>query len=94
MSRMSEGEIRLNKTTFSVYRMLNDCCHHVRVPGIHELIFKGDQTLEVFADEHRIDQVIVNFVNNATKYAPESSKIDLIAERRGDMAWIGVPDVL
>lgn len=44
------------------------------IEGVHELMIHGDPDLEVFADEHRIDQVVVNFVNNAVKYAPFSKK--------------------
>ena len=33
--------------------------------GKHNLVFGGDRDLEIYADEHRIDQVVVNFVNNA-----------------------------
>jgi signal transduction histidine kinase len=31
--------------------------------------------LEILADEHKIDQVLVNLVNNAVKYAPHSMEI-------------------
>lgn len=93
VSRMNEGEIRLDKTTFKISDILNECCNHIRVSGTHELIFEGDEELEVRADEHRIDQVIVNFVNNAVKYAPDSPLIYLLAERRGNMAWVAVKDL-
>jgi signal transduction histidine kinase len=33
--------------------------------------------LMVIGDEHRIEQVVVNFVNNAIKYAPDSPTIHL-----------------
>jgi len=92
VSRMNQGGIGLNKTTFNVKRLLEDCCSHVRESGYHELIFQGDGELEVHADEHRIDQVVVNFVNNAVKYAPNSREIYLMAERAGNMARIAVRD--
>ena len=92
VSRMSEGQIKLSKKTFKLSKLLNDCCNHVRAVGRHELIFEGDEELEVFADEHRIDQVVVNLVNNAVKYAPNSREIFLIVERLGDMAKVSVRD--
>lgn len=33
--------------------------------------------MEVSVDEARIEQVMVNFINNAIKYAPESKKIEV-----------------
>lgn len=92
VSRMKDGQVALNKSTFVISAMLNGCCNHVRIAGEYELIFEGDQELAVFADEHRIDQVVVNLVNNAVKYAPNSKQIYLIAENLGDMARITVRD--
>jgi len=46
----------------------------------------------VYADEHAIDQVVVNFVNNAVKYAPDSVEIVMVVENLGDKAKISVKD--
>lgn len=92
VSRMSEGQVKLNKTAFKLARVLNDCCSHIRAAGEFELIFKGDEDLEVFADEDRIDQVIINLVNNAVKYAPDSKQIYLMVEREADTAKVSVMD--
>ncbi|QQL49498.1 PAS domain S-box protein [Mucilaginibacter ginkgonis] len=91
-TRMNEGQMTLNKTNFSVAELLDGCCTHVRLEGKYQLVFEGDRDLEVFADEQRVDQVIVNFVNNAVKYASESTEIFLKAEREGDHAKISVRD--
>jgi PAS domain S-box-containing protein len=91
-SRLSEGQLQLSKTTFTISELLNGCCNHVRVAGKHQLIFKGDNKLQVTADEHRVDQVVVNMVNNAVKYAPNSKEIYLMAEKVGNMAKISVKD--
>ncbi|NCD71950.1 ATP-binding protein [Mucilaginibacter agri] len=92
-TRTTEGQLHLTRSVFNVANMLNECCNHVRVAGKHELIFKGDPELEVYADEHRIDQVIVNLVNNAVKYAPDSREIYLIVEKAANnMAKISVKD--
>ncbi|RZK82208.1 MAG: PAS domain S-box protein [Pedobacter sp.] len=92
VSRMNEGQIELQKTTFTVSRLLNECCNHVRAEGDYQLTFDGDENLQVFADEHRIDQVVVNLVNNAVKYAPNSKEIVLHVAREHDMAKVSVID--
>jgi len=92
VSRMNEGQIKLNKTNFKVADMLNDCCSHIRAEGKYELIVKGDLQLNVYADEHRADQVVVNFVSNAIKYAPDSKEIYLFIEKKDNMAKISVID--
>ncbi|GAB3928123.1 PAS domain-containing protein [Mucilaginibacter myungsuensis] len=92
VNSMKEGQLKLDKSLFTVSHMLNACCSHVRLAGKHELIFEGDADLQVIADEHRIDQVVINLVNNAVKYAPDSQDIYLIAERFGDVAKVSVRD--
>jgi PAS domain S-box-containing protein len=91
-SKANESQLHIHKKAFVVYEMLNGCCNHVRQAGKHELIFQGDAALKVTADEHRIDQVVVNFVNNAVKYAPGATNIYLIAENLADRVKISVRD--
>ena len=60
--------------------------------GTHEIIVTGDQQLQVYADKERIDQVLANLVNNAVKYAPESTKIVVHIEVIPGFAKISVSD--
>jgi len=93
VSRASKTELHLKKSNFNISHMLSTCCNHVRIAGKHELIVQSDdEGLQVFADEHGIDQVIVNLVNNAVKYAPESKNIYLTVAKEGSTARIAVKD--
>jgi len=92
VSRANETKLNLNKTTFTAAEMLNNCCNHIRVAGKYNLKVTGDENLQMHADEHAIDQVVVNLVNNAVKYAPESLEVILNVEREGDFAKISVTD--
>jgi PAS domain S-box-containing protein len=92
VSRASESQLRLNKTTFTITDLLEACCSHVRAAGKHKLTIQGDLYLQVHADEHAIDQIMVNLVNNAVKYAPGSPEIFLIISKEGDAAKIAVRD--
>lgn len=90
--RVTGGHLELSKEWFTVSELLNVCCDHVRIDGKHDLIVKGDLNAKIYADEHRIDQVVVNFVNNAVKYAPHSKTIELIVEQLADAVKVSVKD--
>lgn len=92
VSRANESQLKLNKKDFDIAELLENCCNHVRVGGIYQLITSGVKPLIVNADEHAIDQVVVNLVNNAVKYAPDSLTICLNAEIENGYAKIFVRD--
>lgn len=92
VSRLTRGHIPLNKTFFRISDLLNNCCMHVREDNKHELRFEGDIEQEIYADEHRIEQVIINFVNNAMKYAPDSRVIYFGVKRVENDIKISVRD--
>jgi PAS domain S-box-containing protein len=91
-TKSNQGQLHLNYTEFTIAEMLEKCCHHIRVAGKYELVLQGDVSLKISADEMRIDQVVVNLVNNAVKYAPSERKIYLIVEDLSDKVKISVKD--
>jgi PAS domain S-box-containing protein len=91
-ARTNEGNLQLHKKRFVVSKLLSECCTHIRLGGKYHLIVGGDLWAEVEADESRIDQVIVNLVNNAVKYASESFEILMNIENNGDHIKVSVKD--
>ncbi|OOQ56948.1 sensor histidine kinase [Mucilaginibacter pedocola] len=92
INRFSEGKLKLQKEWFTIWEMLDVCCNHIRIEQKHELVVQGDKSLQIYADEHRIDQVVVNFVNNAVKYAPASKTIWMIIDELETEVKISVKD--
>lgn len=81
VTRINEGKVMLNKKKFNFAHMVDECCSHVIHLGTHELVVEGEKNLEITADENRIQQVVINFINNAIKYAPKSRQIFLTIEK-------------
>lgn len=89
---MQEGQMQLNILSFSISKIIDECCDHVRSGGIHSIKISGDENLRVQADPDRIEQVVENFINNAVKYAPESKEIRVNIEKLNGMAKVSVSD--
>ncbi|HEY0899599.1 MAG TPA: HAMP domain-containing sensor histidine kinase, partial [Sphingobacteriaceae bacterium] len=91
-SKVMEGQLVLNKTEFVVAELIEDSIFHAKAAGNIDVQIEGDMDVKVFADAHRIDQVIVNFVNNAIKYAPDSKVLRIAIERTEQGAKVSVID--
>ena len=93
ISKIESGKLQFNKKFFVFDHMLDhvlDVMQHNN-PQIR-LIKKGAVESKVFADEMRIEQVIVNFISNAQKYAHESEEIHINSEIRGGQLYFSVKD--
>ena len=91
-NKLNEGQLHLHKTSFTIAQMVADCCQHVRIAGAYNIITEGDTELQIYADAGRIDQVVINFVNNAIKYAPDCKQIYVSIEKIGQFAKVSVRD--
>ena len=91
-NRISEGQLQLRKVRFNIGELVRDCCQHVRTAGTFDIVLEGDYDTIVEADEQQIDQVLVNFINNAMKYAPDSLEIKVVCERSAAALKVSVVD--
>jgi PAS domain S-box-containing protein len=91
-SRMSEGQLYLKKTRFNLSKAIDECCLHITTSGFFHIQTEGLKDVEVEADSERIQRVIVNFVNNAVKYAPASKFIVVRVEREAGFVKVSVSD--
>ncbi|MCJ8212069.1 PAS domain-containing sensor histidine kinase [Mucilaginibacter sp. RS28] len=92
MTKIEQGQLDLNKNIFALSELVDGCCDHINAGGRHGLSYTGDHSLKVTADQNKIEQVLVNFVNNAAKYAPESYEIVIDVKRKGNSTKVSVID--
>ena len=93
ISKIESGKLKFNKKYFSFDKILD---HIVEImeqanPQV-KFIKKGQITTEIFGDEMRIEQVIINFITNAIKYSPDSDEVHITSELRGDEIYFSVRD--
>ncbi len=93
ISKVESGKLQFNKKFFVFDEMLDHVLEIMQPnnPQI-KLIKNGAVKAKIFADEMRMEQVIVNFISNAQKYAHESEEIHVNSEVRGDQLYFSVKD--
>jgi two-component system phosphate regulon sensor histidine kinase PhoR len=91
-TKMADGQLHLNKMPTILSNLLGDCCNHVRTGEEHNIVITGDKDLQANIDADKIDQVVINLVNNAIKYAPDSKDITIDIAREGDFAKVSISD--
>lgn len=91
-TKLEHGQLSLNKAEFIFSTLLDGCCSQIHLNEKYHLTFKGDPNMRVFSDAHKIEQVLINLINNAIKYAPASQNINVQLEKIEGYAKISIID--
>jgi len=95
MSRIEEGALKPEKEEYSLTALIHD------VLGRLEPLLRGrdvithlppDDLLLVEVDYLQIDQVLTNILENAIRYTPAGSPVEVSAQIKGNRAKISVAD--
>jgi two-component system phosphate regulon sensor histidine kinase PhoR len=91
-TNMTEGQLQLKKSWFNLYELIHECCADAGADKLFDVTIEGDPTISIYADEHKIEQVIINFISNAVKYAAESKEIIIVMAAIGSDIKVSVTD--
>ncbi len=94
ITKIGEGRTRLNLSTELVEDVVTESLRHIRRRGENHRIetILPDELLLAQMDARLISQVIINLVDNAIKYTPNGSAIQISARRQGDSIAVSVSD--
>lgn len=92
VSRIQSGKMELRKSKFKVQDLLDRVTLDFQHITKHKLIMEGKAEEEIYADEDRIEQILVNLISNAIKYSPKSDKIIIRSSRVKEGVRIEVQD--
>lgn len=93
LSKIESGELKFNKKYFSLDKLLDECIENIQQANSTFTIKKiGKAGSDIFGDEMRIEQVIVNFLTNAIKYSPDTDKIEIKVVADSEKVYVGVKD--
>jgi two-component system sensor histidine kinase/response regulator len=93
ISKIESGKLKFNKRYFSLDVVLDNVIEvmHQANPGF-TIVRKGQVGQDVYGDEMRIEQVIINFLTNAIKYSPGTEKAEVHVKVMEDQVYLGVQD--
>lgn len=94
VTRIEEGRLNLHLSTELVEEVVEEALRHInRKSKEHEISVKyREEFLLAKMDAKLILQVIINLVDNAIKYTPAGSVIQISAQRQAGMAAVSVAD--
>ncbi|MEO5562715.1 MAG: ATP-binding protein, partial [Chitinophagaceae bacterium] len=90
-TKITDGQLHLNKQPFMLSEMIDESFQHIRSEGVYSIVTRGTD-LKVYADRDKIDQVMINFANNAIKYAAGSKMIQVSIEKMANSAKVSLTD--
>jgi signal transduction histidine kinase len=94
LSKIESGKLKFNKKHFTFERVLSDAVEMIRQTyPAYTIVRKGTADVELFGDETRIEQVIINYLTNAVKYSPDHKEVQIEAGvQPGGQVYVRVKD--
>ena len=94
VSKIEAGKMRLADEQFDISKLVAEAVELISHSNAgYDVTFAGTAyNCMVNGDPHRIEQVLINFLTNAIRYAPESRLIEVLLEDLGQEVKVGVRD--
>ncbi|HEX9651933.1 MAG TPA: ATP-binding protein [Cyclobacteriaceae bacterium] len=97
LSQMEIGEVRMHREYFDIMQLTQeviDQFEHKAEKKTLKLLYQGDtkQEILVYADPHRIFQVLSNLISNSINYTDEGGQIYVEIIPNQDHVWIKIKD--
>lgn len=78
VSRFQEGKIEYKQELVNLKQLVTDVVGNLQaISEKHTIVYDGQFDAYIIADKDRIEQVIINLINNAIKYSPNSDIVEV-----------------
>ncbi|MEX0909821.1 MAG: PAS domain-containing sensor histidine kinase [Candidatus Paceibacterota bacterium] len=92
-SQLQSGKFLLRKKEFDLVKLIDSNVNAMQESTTeHKITKEGKLKRLVIADESRIEQVLINLLNNAIKYSPSGKKIIVRVSERAQEVVVSVQD--
>ncbi|MDB5021593.1 MAG: domain S-box protein, partial [Pedobacter sp.] len=93
VSKINSGKMQYNLEQFEFSEILREAVDSVQeISPTHQLVIERSPSVLFNGDRHRLEQVIINLLNNAVKYSPDANKVIVDAELKGNNLIVTIKD--
>jgi signal transduction histidine kinase len=93
MSRLEAGDLAMDREPVQIDKVIETTVEAYIAQGKRNVVLQIRRPLpEVYADREQIGQVMSNLIDNALRYSPEGSRVDVVVETMGGELRVGVRD--
>jgi two-component system phosphate regulon sensor histidine kinase PhoR len=78
-AKMTEGQLHLKQRQVNITSLAEDCIDNLNLSGFC-INIESPENVEVYADPDKLEQVLTNFISNASKYAAETNEARVLIE--------------
>jgi len=93
ISKIESGKLKFNMKVFCVDDMVSNTIEMMQQSNPGFTIKKLGETNEmIYGDEMRLEQVVINFISNAIKYAPGTNQVNVTVNIKDGQLYLAVKD--
>jgi two-component system CheB/CheR fusion protein len=93
VSKIQKGKLQFSKSTLNLTNVVYSCVESANhIYPQFAITCKAEENLFVTGNFERLEQVLMNFINNSVKYSPVNRTILITAEKHPDYVQVSVTD--
>ncbi|KQS41141.1 cell wall metabolism sensor histidine kinase WalK [Pedobacter sp. Leaf194] len=93
ISKIESGKLKFNMKHFCADNMVTNAIEMMQQSNPGFIINKLGKTEEmIYGDEMRLEQVVINFISNAIKYAPGTNQVNITINIKDGKLYLAVKD--
>jgi PAS domain S-box-containing protein len=92
VTKIQNGKIQLNESEFDFDQLTEEIVAEQQMTSRHKIVLYPSAIGVIYADRHRISQVMSNLISNAIKYSPDADQVIVVTELKDNNVIFSVKD--